>query len=641
MGLGDRPHDTRSVSAWLAAGLALGGVALPLAAWGFSAQGPRWPNDAATPVPFMVAPEGSDDVPDAPDVVETAFMNWQDVECSYLTFERQAWTGTTAVANDGVNQVFWVEDGTRWQQEFLGQPDTLALTFVYSTVDNRTILGADMILNGADWQWTADRNAIGSQIPGPVDVGTIVLHEAGHFFGLAHSADPAAAMFQNNNKGIQRVPADDDIRGICALYSNGEPIPGVEPGDAPVGAPCNTGTDCASNLCADDVTLGTRYCTAACVQGQTDACPVGFACESTGDGNAFCLAPLPVDELCDQCSNGSQCSTGICATVANVNNLQPFCTRSCDPNQPSSCPSGYRCEVTQQAVTLLAACVPTSGICDPSGKGGQNELCFANGRCKAGHRCVEYSAGLGLSFCYADCDATQVGQSCGLPRTICAPVSGLMNTAACFTFAQIGQPCIPEVCDPAEAFCAFDEVVGVDSALCYQLCPNGQNDCAPNTQCQSFDGIPSLCVPNDGFKRDGDVCIGDAECESRLCRPFGGASLCTRVCQASDSNGCTPGLRCYVNAGDTSGFCGPQEILNPDDPSRGVGGIDSDFCACDRTVSCEEGCDCDPECEGSASCACVQIDPQTPAWPFAMLIGLPLLVLTARGRNRRRPRGTA
>jgi len=431
------------------------------------------------------------------------------------------------------------------------------------------------------------------------------------------------------------MPEIDDIQGICSLYSNGEPVPGTTPGGAAVGSPCQTNQDCASGACLEDFLVQRRYCSRLCVVGQTDACPAALNCEAAGDGNNYCLAPAPVDELCDQCSNGEQCASGLCVTVPTVNNLQPFCSRACDPMQPAtaSCPAGYRCEVTNQIGTFVGTCVPNTGICDPVGKGGQNELCFANGDCKPGHRCVEYFAGSGLFFCHADCAASFVGQSCGLPRTSCQPVRDLMNTAACFTFATIGEPCIPEVCDN-RSFCAWDENVGIDSALCYQLCTNGQVDCPANTQCQSFDGLPPLCVPNPGFKQDGDVCQSDEECESRVCRPFGGASLCTRACEPNDANGCTPGLRCVTALGASTGFCGPQVVDNPDEPDRDVRVPADEFCACDRTNSCDEDCDCDPECD-DGGCSCRSGPEETNGWPVAGLGFLALAMAAIRFRRRR------
>ena len=617
-------------------------LGLPLAAWSFSVQGPRWPNTESQPVPFTVSPAGSDDVSDGSDLaaVRSAFASWQDVECSFLSFEEQAWVEPGQVADDGVNRVYWEENEANWP----GTADTLGLTFTFFLRSGeQPITDADMILNGIHWTWTTDANEVGQgPAPGNVDIETVVLHEAGHFFGLAHSQDPDSVMFATNNKPTQRSLDTDDVQGICALYSNGQPVPGGSGGA--VGSPCTSGGDCTSQICVDDLNVGRAYCSQVCVAGQTDACPVGFSCEAGGDGNSYCLAPIPVDELCDQCTNGNQCSSGLCVTVANVNDLQPFCSQTCDPTEgaPNTCPNGYRCEVARLGATFLGACVPNTGLCEPSGKGGQDELCFANGRCKPGHRCIEYFAGSGIFFCHADCAITQIGLSCGFPRSRCDEVPRLMNTPACFTFANVGEPCIPEVCDPNRSFCAWDETVGIDSALCYQLCPNGASDCPANTQCQTFTGLPSLCVPNEGFKRDGDVCVSDAECESRTCRPFGTARLCTRACTAADAAACTPGLRCYTEPGDTSGFCGPQVLPNPTDPPRDVRDLgDETYCPCDRTNSCDDNCGCDPECGGSG-CAHLKLDGRAPMpWASIAVVLAAALSLTVRSRTRRRARAKA
>ena len=622
----------RRLAVYLGA-LAVVALVAPMAAWGFSVQGPRWPNMADAPVRFMISPDGSDDIADMTesDAIRRAFQTWQDVACSYLTFEEGTWTGMGAVQNDGLNRIFWIENVDEWPTE----PGTLALTFTFYTAGvPQTITDSDMILNGVEWTWTTEDAQVGEGTPAAIDVETVVFHEVGHFFGLNHSNDPEAAMFPNNNKLIQRAPATDDVQGICALYSNGEPAPGSTGGGGPVGAPCTGGDDCASGLCIEDLEIQRNYCSAQCVATQANACPAGFTCEQGNDGNSYCLAPLQVDELCDQCSNGEQCATGLCVTVPNVNNLQPFCSQACDPTpgQPQTCPDGFQCVVARQAATLLGTCVPNTGICDPRGKGGQNERCYANGTCKAGHRCVEYYENSDLFFCFAECSIAEVGLNCGLPRSVCAPVANTMNTAACFTIATIGEPCLPEVCDN-RSFCAWDETVGIDSALCYQICQNGQSDCPTNFQCQVFEGLPPVCVANEGFKAVGDACSSDAECESRTCRPFGNISLCTEVCQPSDPASCTPGLRCYAAPGGTTGFCGPQEIPNPADPTRRVSGVSEDFCACDRTNQCDEDCGCDPECEDSA-CSCGTVPGSNSGFPVA---GLALLGAMMAFRRRYNP----
>jgi MYXO-CTERM domain-containing protein len=210
-------------------------------------------------------------------------------------------------------------------------------------------------------------------------------------------------------------------------------------------------------------------------------------------------------------------------------------------------------------------------------------------------------------------------------------VASAPNTAACFTLAREGQACIPEVCDPS-SFCAFDENAGIESATCYRTCPRGQGDCQANHQCLGFEGLPALCVPNEGFKVEGEPCLSDAECRSDLCRPFGTARLCTRLCAVTDPEGCEPGLRCITPADDEQGLCWPEAFTDPSspDPSRGVR-IPADYCACDVSNACDDACACDPECE-ETSCSCGAT--RTGSSPLALL-ALFAAILSRRPRRRR------
>ncbi len=599
----------------------------------FSAQGHRWENQPGDPVPYELSPDGTADVPDGTDLeaIRRAFMTWESVSCAYLTFAETAWSGQKVVANDGKNRIFWAETAEEWN----GNQGTLALTYTFYNLDgDMRLTDADMVINGVDWTWTTHDEEIGTGTPAKVDVETVVLHEIGHFFGLNHTSDPSAVMYPSNNKLKQRSPATDDIEGICSLYSNGMPVPD-DPNNptgnsgGPVGAPCQAPIDCASTLCIDDQLINQQYCTAQCAPERPETCPSGFLCEATQQGS-YCLAPAPVDELCDQCSDGSQCATGLCIQVPNVNNYQPFCSRACDPTpgQPQQCPSGYSCQVTQQQQTQLGACVPNTGICNPTGKGGQNEACFANGGCKPGLMCLEYYPGTGIAFCYGACPAQYDGFSCGIERSRCTALMDVPNTAACLTIASAGQPCIPEVCDQF-SFCAYDENVGIDSALCYQVCT--QNGCPPNFSCQTFEGIPPLCVPNAGFKYDGESCAGSAECVSGLCQNIGQLKLCTETCSVNDAQGCQAGLRCVPEPASSQGLCWPESLSDPDaqDPSRNITMVPAQpgVCSCDFTNQCDQGCACDPECTG---CGCTSAGGPSGSVLWALL---PLL---AGGLLRRR-----
>lgn len=573
-------------------------VAIAIATTGFSAQGQRWLNQPSQAVSYQLDPVGSDDIPGNDselDALRRAFNTWEEVACSYLKFSESPWSAPRQVANDGQNRIYWIDAENQWP----GQSATLALTYVfYSLDDQRAITDADMIFNGLTWTWTTTDSEIGQGTPGKVDVETVAFHEVGHFLGLDHSNDPEAAMFPSNNKMMQRVPQTDDVQGVCSLYSNGQPVPGQTGGTTggPIGAPCVSHPDCSSSLCARDDQLGRNYCTAQCSVANPSTCPAGFPCTATSVGD-YCLAAIVVDELCDLCSNGNQCSSGLCVSVPFRNFNQPFCTKPCDHTNPTGqCPNGYQCELTQLDTTQLGVCVPNSGVCEPTGKGGHNEPCYANGSCKAGHMCLEWEPGTGLTFCFAQC-APGATQYCGA-RQECTAVAGVNNTFVCLTKAGVGEPCLPEVCLGTSA-CLFDEGIGLESSLCYARC-NGQTDCQANAKC--MDGV---CIPMDGFKYDGQQCASSAECESGICTVFGNDKLCTRECAiTSEQNDCSVGLRCLVGSGESQGFCFPESYdMSTGGPTRGITQQGPAYCACDTSLACDADCECDPECEGS-SCSC-------------------------------------
>jgi hypothetical protein len=612
-----------------AAGMVAACVAPAGAAWAFNAPGHKWPQ-ASMPVHYRLQPQGTADVTDGSDLeaLRKAFQTWESVACSFLAFTEQPWMEPISVANDGVHRVFWVEERTLWP----GEAATLALTYTFYRTTDLVVTDADIIANGADWEWTTVEGQVAMR---RVDVETVMFHEIGHFFGLDHTSDPSAAMFPQNNVPIRRGPANDDIAGVCTLYNNGGAIPnGADPSQAgTVGAPCRSNNDCASALCAEDT--GGTYCTATCTQG-AGGCPAQFPCQATAQGD-YCLAPPAIDELCDQCNAGTQCQSGLCLDVPGYNNFQRFCTRACDPTPggPPSCPNGYRCEAVSNGAMTGGVCAPTTGICNPAGRGGHNEPCFANGGCKPGHTCIQYYPNSGLNFCYVECPPQFANTSCsdGSQRIQCLgtdPLNafGRMNIHACFNVAGVGQPCIPEVCQSG-AVCAFDENQGIDTAVCYQTCPTGQ--CAVNTQCIGFEGLGNVCVPNAGFKPLGDRCQSNAECQSGMCRTYGDTQLCTQNCATTDPSGCSAGLRCIAAADSVQGLCWPLSALVPE--NRG-GAIEPNpnYCACDFTSGCDARCDCDPECGGGCSCAAL---PPLGEGPGGALSGLGLLALAALGLRAR------
>jgi hypothetical protein len=94
--------------------------------------------------------------------------------------------------------------------------NTLALTTVTYNPDTGEIYDADMEVN------TAEYKIVASDVPkaDEYDLRSILTHEAGHFYGLAHAPDVEATMYASYDGGEtkKRDLAPDDVCGICAAY---------------------------------------------------------------------------------------------------------------------------------------------------------------------------------------------------------------------------------------------------------------------------------------------------------------------------------------------------------------------------------------------------------------------------------------
>lgn len=116
--------------------------------------------------------------------------------------------------------------------------NTLALTIVTYGVTSGTIFDADIEINTA-------QNTISAANPPPpnaYDLRSILTHEAGHFFGLAHSQETSAVMYAYYHPDSIVLTADD-VDGICAIY-------GPSTGGSSGGGCALTSSPTSSNLLA-------------------------------------------------------------------------------------------------------------------------------------------------------------------------------------------------------------------------------------------------------------------------------------------------------------------------------------------------------------------------------------------------------
>lgn len=125
-------------------------------------------------------------------------------------------------------------DAAGWQDRKLdGLNTTYALTTVWHDTVTGEILDADMLINENMGPYTvcpADPTGCPPSMSArsPVDLQNVMTHEAGHYFGLAHSQLaldpqnqnlwPTMTVSATRDATFMRTPAPDDISGFCTIY---------------------------------------------------------------------------------------------------------------------------------------------------------------------------------------------------------------------------------------------------------------------------------------------------------------------------------------------------------------------------------------------------------------------------------------
>lgn len=105
----------------------------------------------------------------------------------------------------------------------------IALTTITFDPDTGQIFDADIEVNtyGIKVTTTDESGEVGS------DLESVLAHEVGHFFGLAHSEVPEATLNANYDRGDigLRTLSPDDEAGICAIYPPDPEFPSECPAD--------------------------------------------------------------------------------------------------------------------------------------------------------------------------------------------------------------------------------------------------------------------------------------------------------------------------------------------------------------------------------------------------------------------------
>ena len=151
---------------------------------------------------------------------QAAFTNWGKTKvttCPGPTTYDTMYTGTFASpsgaamisSNDNVNSVGWLTGSS-----FAWGSSTLGITFTQffpGALDE-----ADMAMNNNVTWSDLCAGAFNAY-----DYESVILHEAGHFAGLDHSAPSVSVMFASVANGqCKRILQSTDITDICTVYPN-------------------------------------------------------------------------------------------------------------------------------------------------------------------------------------------------------------------------------------------------------------------------------------------------------------------------------------------------------------------------------------------------------------------------------------
>jgi len=133
-------------------------------------------------------------------------------------------TGDSGYKEKGPNYNIWIFQDTDWPYDSIGE-NAIAITTTQFHPTTGEIYDSDVELNSRDNTFTLAQTNV------QIDLPSVILHEAGHFLGLAHSSEPSAVMSPTLEAGdaSRRQLTPDDIQGICSVYPPGPLNPSCDP----------------------------------------------------------------------------------------------------------------------------------------------------------------------------------------------------------------------------------------------------------------------------------------------------------------------------------------------------------------------------------------------------------------------------
>ncbi len=167
--------------------------------------------DASVQVPYATASQ----------LFAQAFDKWTNTECpdGRVSIQVADWgpveCDQVQYSSDQGNQHVIIFHDQSWPYD--DSSNTLGLTTITYDPDTGELYDADMEINSTP----QIKLSLGDPVPSDgYDLQSIIQHETGHFFGLAHTGDSHATMFAHYIPGTSTMRAltADDTDGICSIY---------------------------------------------------------------------------------------------------------------------------------------------------------------------------------------------------------------------------------------------------------------------------------------------------------------------------------------------------------------------------------------------------------------------------------------
>jgi Matrixin len=184
-----------------------------------------WLWDERVPYELDAAASRQITLADATLAADQAFARWSSVQCDggppNVTAYDDGPVDASSVAVDcsttpcdptqpgAYHLIVFRDDGWAYDDP----SNTLALTTVTYGIDTAVLFDAEIEINSHDHTLTTQQ----PPPPGAFDLQTILTHEAGHFFGLAHATSDTAVMYAYYGQEARELTADD-AAGLCAAY---------------------------------------------------------------------------------------------------------------------------------------------------------------------------------------------------------------------------------------------------------------------------------------------------------------------------------------------------------------------------------------------------------------------------------------